>query len=117
MSTDELAVMDGGKCILQVQGVRPFFSDKFDITRHPQYKYLLDSSKKNAFDIEKYLRRRLTVRPDDVFESCELEAPSASDAPADGSVQPAGFFCPYPLIHNKFMEVDLWHFLQAQSTL
>ena len=83
MSTDELAVMDGGKCILQVQGVRPFFSDKFDITKHPQYKYLLDSSKKNAFDIEKYLSRRLTVRPDDVFESCELEAPPASDAPAD----------------------------------
>lgn len=83
MSTDELAVMDGGKCILQVQGVRPFFSDKFDITRHPQYKYLLDSSKKNAFDIAKYLSRRLTVRPDDVFESCELEAPPASDAPAD----------------------------------
>lgn len=49
MSTDELAVMDGGKCILQVQGVRPFFSDKFDITKHPQYKYLLDSSKKNVF--------------------------------------------------------------------
>ena len=67
MSTDELAVMDGGKCILQVQGVRPFFSDKFDITKHPQYKYLLDSSKKNAFDIAKYLSRRLTVRPDDVY--------------------------------------------------
>ena len=83
MSTDELAVMDGGKCILQVQGVRPFFSDKFDITKHPQYKYLLDSSKKNAFDIAKYLSRRLTVRPDDVFESCELEAPPASDAPTD----------------------------------
>ena len=83
MSTDELAVMDGGKCILQVQGVRPFFSDKFDITKHPQYKYLLDSSKKNAFNIAKYLSRRLTVRPDDVFESCELEAPPASDAPAD----------------------------------
>lgn len=82
MSTDELAVMDGGKCILQVQGVRPFFSDKYDITRHPQYKYLLDSSKKNAFDIEKYLSHRLTVRPDDVFESCELEAPSESDVPA-----------------------------------
>ena len=82
MSTDELAVMDGGKCILQVQGVRPFFSDKFDITKHPQYKYLLDSSKKNAFDIQKYLSRRLTVRPDDVFESCELEAPSMPDAPA-----------------------------------
>jgi len=55
MSTDELAVMDNGKYILQVQGVRPFFSDKFDITKHPQYKNLLDSSKKNAFDIKKYL--------------------------------------------------------------
>ena len=82
MSTDELAVMDNGKCILQVQGIRPFFSDKFDITKHPQYKYLLDSSKKNYFDIEKYLRRRLTVRPDDVFECCELEAPPAPEEPA-----------------------------------
>ena len=63
MSNDELAVMDGGKRILQAQGVRPFFSDKFNIIKHPQYKYLLDSSKKNAFDIAKYLRRRLTVRP------------------------------------------------------
>lgn len=75
MSTDELAVMDGGKCILQVQGVRPFFSDKYDITRHPQYKYLSDANPKNAFDIEKYLSHRLTVRPEDVFECCELDAP------------------------------------------
>lgn len=82
MSTDELAVMDNGKCILQVQGIRPFFSDKFDITKHPQYKYLLDSSKKNYFDIAKYLRHRLTVRPDDVFECCELEAPPAPEEPA-----------------------------------
>ena len=79
MSTDELAVMDGGKCILQVQGVRPFFSDKYDITKHPQYKYLSDSSKKNAFDVAKYLHRRLTVRPDDVYECCELVAPSEPD--------------------------------------
>ena len=82
MDVDELAVMDNGKCILQVQGVRPFFIDKFDITKHPQYKYLLDSSKKNYFDIEKYLRRRLTVRPDDVFECCELEAPPTPEEPA-----------------------------------
>lgn len=75
MSTDELAVMDGGKYILQVQGVRPFFSDKYDITRHPQYKYLSDANPKNAFDIEKYLSHRLTVRPEDVFECCELDAP------------------------------------------
>ncbi len=79
MSTDELAVMDNGKCILQVQGVRPFFSDKFDITRHPQYKNLLDSSKKNAFDVKKYLNRYLTVRPDDAYECCELDAPPDSD--------------------------------------
>ena len=82
MDVDELAVMDGGKCILQVQGVRPFFSDKFDITKHPQYKYLLDSSKKNYFDIAKFLARRLTVKPDDVFECYEMEAPSSGDSPS-----------------------------------
>ena len=74
MSTDELAVMDGGKCILQVQGVRPFYSDKYDITRHPQYKYLSDYDKRNTFDIVKYLQRRLTVRPDDSFETYEFDA-------------------------------------------
>ena len=82
MSTDELAVMDGGKCILQVQGVRPFFSDKFDITKHPQYKYLLDYSKKNYFDVAKCLSHKLTVRPDDVFECYELEAPSSGKSSA-----------------------------------
>ena len=56
MSQDEIAVMDGGKCIMQVRGVRPFFSDKFDITKHKQYKYLSDYDSKNTFDIEKYLR-------------------------------------------------------------
>ena len=81
MSTDELAVMDGGKCILQVQGVRPFFSDKYDITKHPQYKKLLDYSKKNAFDVEKYLSHRLTVRPDDTYESYEFQAPSGEIIP------------------------------------
>ena len=79
MSQDELAVMDNGKCILQVQGVRPFFSDKFDITRHPQYKNLLDSSKKNAFDVKKYLSRYLTVQPNDSYECCELDAPPNPD--------------------------------------
>ena len=79
MSQDELAVMDNGKCILQVQGVRPFFSDKFDITRHPQYKNLLDFSKKNAFDVKKYLSRYLTVQPNDTYECCELDAPPDSD--------------------------------------
>ena len=75
MSTDELAVMDGGKCILQVQGVRPFFSDKYDITRHPQYKNLSDYDKKNTFDVAKYLSRRLIVKPDDAFETYEYDAP------------------------------------------
>ena len=83
MSTDELAVMDGGKCILQVQGVRPFFSDKFDITKHPQYKYLSDYDKRNTFDIAQFLSRRLTVKPDDAFEAYEYDAPNpASDSNA-----------------------------------
>ncbi|MBR0282256.1 MAG: type IV secretory system conjugative DNA transfer family protein, partial [Oscillibacter sp.] len=80
MSTDELAVMDGGKCILQVQGVRPFFSDKFDITKHPQYKYLSDYDKRNTFDIAQFLSRRLTVKPDDAFETYEYDAPSADNS-------------------------------------
>ena len=68
MTQDELAVMDGGKCICQVRGVRPFFSDKYDITKHPNYKYLSDYDKKNAFDIQKYLSTRLVVKPDTVYE-------------------------------------------------
>lgn len=58
MTQDEIAVMDGGKCILQVRGVRPFFSDKYDITKHPNYKYLADADKKNEFDIERYIKRK-----------------------------------------------------------
>ena len=58
MSQDEIAVMDGEKCIMQLRGVRPFFSKKFDITKHKQYKYLSDYDEKNAFDVEKYLRNR-----------------------------------------------------------
>ena len=80
MSTDELAVMDGGKCILQVQGVRPFYSDKYDITKHPQYKYLSDYNPKNAFNIEKYLSRRLTVRQDDSYDTYVLQAPPDGNA-------------------------------------
>ena len=82
MSTDELAVMDGGKCILQVQGVRPFFSDKYDITKHPQYKNLLDYSKKNKFDVAAYLGRRLTVKASDVYEVHEYEASPTTHNPA-----------------------------------
>ncbi len=68
MSQDEIAVMDGGKCILQLRGVRPFLSEKYDITKHPKYKLLSDYDKRNAFDIEKYQSRRLIVKPDDSFD-------------------------------------------------
>lgn len=74
MSQDEIAVMDGGKCILQVRGVRPFLSDKFDITRHKNYKYLADADKKNTFDVERYMKRRpAIVKPDEPFDLYELE--------------------------------------------
>lgn len=74
MTQDEIAVMDGGKCILQVRGVRPFFSDKFDITKHPRYKYLSDYDKKNAFDVERYMKRRpAIVKPDEAFDLYEVE--------------------------------------------
>lgn len=74
MTQDEIAVMDGGKCILQVRGVRPFFSDKYDIMKHPNYKYLADADKKNEFDIERYIKRKPPlVKPDEPFELYELE--------------------------------------------
>ena len=72
MSQDEIAVMDGGKCILQLRGVRPFFSDKYDITKHPHYKYLSDYHPKNAFDIERFLSTKLKIKPDDVYEVYEV---------------------------------------------
>ena len=75
---DELAVLDGGKCILQLRGVRPFLSDKSDITKHPNYKYLSDASPKNNFDIEKYLSTRLKTKPDDVYEVYEVDASDES---------------------------------------
>ena len=74
MTQDEIAVMDGGKCILQVRGVRPFFSDKFDITKHPKYKYLSDADPKNAFDMEKHIKRRpAIVKPDEEFDVYEID--------------------------------------------
>lgn len=73
MTKDELAVMDGGKCILQLRGVRPFYSKKFDITAHKRYKELSDSNKKNAFDVDQYLRCRLRMRSDDEVEVFEIE--------------------------------------------
>ena len=65
---DELAVLDGGKCILQLRDVRPFLSDKYDITRHPNYKYLSDANPKNAFDIEKFLSTKLVPKADEAYE-------------------------------------------------
>lgn len=73
MSRDELAVMDGNKCILQLRGVRPFFSDKYDITKHRRYKELSDYNRKNEFDIEKYLEHKLVISRDTAFEMHEYE--------------------------------------------
>ena len=80
MSVDELAVMDGGKCILQLRGVRPFLSDKYDITAHPNYKYLSDANPKNTFHIEKYLSRQLKLRLEEEFAAIEVDV---SDSPED----------------------------------
>ena len=71
MSMDELAVMDGGKCILQLRGVRPFYSDKYDLTKHPNYKYTADYDKRNLFDIGKFLDHKLRLAPDDEYEVIE----------------------------------------------
>ena len=72
MSQDELAVMDGGKCILQLRGVRPFLSEKYDITKHPNYKYTSDYDKRNELDIERFLSHRLKLKLDDAFEVYEV---------------------------------------------
>ncbi len=73
MSQDELAVLDGGKCILQLRGMRPFLSDKYDITRHPNYKYLSDADPRNSFDIERYLSTKLKLKPDEVYDVYEVD--------------------------------------------
>ena len=83
-TVDELAVLDGGKCILQLRGVRPFLSDKYDITKHANYKYLSDADKRNEFDIERFLSRRLKPKPDEVYDTYEIDA-SAMDADDDMS--------------------------------
>lgn len=74
MSEDEIAVMDGSKCILQLRGVRPFLSDKFDIRQHPRYKYLDEADEKNKFDIAAFLSEKTAVpKPDQVFEYFEFK--------------------------------------------
>ena len=72
MSVDELAVMDGSKCIVQVRGVRPFLSDKYDLTQHPNYKYTADADKKYWFDIEKFLKHEVKLRADDEYEVIDV---------------------------------------------
>ena len=79
MSQDELAVMDGGKCILQLRGVRPFLSDKYDITKHPNFRYTADADPKNAFDIEAFLSHHLKLRKNDV---CDVFEVSVTDSPS-----------------------------------
>ena len=88
MSIDELSVLDGGKCILQLRGVRPFLSDKYDITQHPHYKYLSDANPRNKYDIEKALSHRFVPRPAQVFDSYEVKmadnhSPEESDSEPD----------------------------------
>ena len=82
MDVDELAVLDGGKCILQLRGVRPFLSDKFDITQHPNYRFLADADKKNAFDIVRFLSTRLKPKPSEVYDVYEVDV-SGEDNAAD----------------------------------
>lgn len=87
MSQDEIAVMDGGKCILQLRGVRPFLSEKFDITKHPRYKYLADADKKNTFDVDRFLtatrrKRQQVVTQDEIFDLYEIDL-SDEDAAAE----------------------------------
>ena len=84
MSRDELAVMDGNKCILQLRGVRPFFSDKYDITRHKRYRQLSDADPKNAFHIEEYLQHKLKLRPEEVFDTYEINEEDLIIEPTEG---------------------------------
>ena len=75
MTQDELAVMDGGKCIFMLRGVRPFLSDKYDLTRHPNYRYTADADPKNVFDMERYMKKqRAVVKPTDTFDVYEIDA-------------------------------------------
>ena len=87
MSQDELSVMDGGKCILQLRGVRPFLSDKYDITKHPRYKMLSDENPKNAFDMEKYMKRRKPiVAKDEIFEYYKIDLPEEAHFSAEKNI-------------------------------
>lgn len=82
MSRDEIAVLDGRKCVLQLRGVRPFLSDKYDLTQHPNYKYTADYDKRLTFDIEKYLNRRMKLKASEEYEVVEVEGGEDSAEPA-----------------------------------
>ena len=84
MSMDELATMSGGKCILQLRGVRPFLSDKYDITKHPNYQYLSDANPKNAFDIAKHLSAKLKLNPNDTYEVFETNGTDEQEVNPSG---------------------------------
>ena len=73
MSVDDRATMDGNKCILQIRGLRPFYSDKYDITKHPNYKYLSDANPKNTFDVEAYMSRKLKLKADEEYDVYEID--------------------------------------------
>ena len=75
MTQDELAVMDGGRCIFMLRGVRPFLSEKYDLTKHPNYKYTADADPKNVFDMERYMkkRQRMAIKPADSFDVYEID--------------------------------------------
>ena len=77
MSVDDLATLDGGKCILQLRGLRPFLSDKYDITKHPNYKYLSDADPKNTFDVEKYMSHRLKLKAGEEYDVYEIDEEAA----------------------------------------
>ena len=82
MSMDELSVMDGSKCVLQLRGVRPFLSDKYDITKHKNYRFLSDDEPKNAFDIGKFVSTELKVDPNEPYQICEY-TPTDEDMPVE----------------------------------
>ena len=106
MTQDEIATMDGGMCILQLRGVRPFFSKKYDITKHPRYKYLSDADKKNTFDVERYIRVQrkkkkhpsAVIAPEEPFDLYEIEL---SDMDADFTVAVGENGCDFPTQNNS----------------
>ena len=86
MSRDELSVMDGNKCILQLRGVRPFLSDKFDITKHKRYRELSDYDEKNAFDVEAYMKHQLKIRRQEEFDLYEVDGNEAEEHETEKTV-------------------------------